>query len=319
MVRSFVEKPNLANAEKYVSDGNHLWNAGIFCFKAGVFLSELELHSPQIAQAVKHAIPNNWAQATNSYIDLDEKTFSEIPSMSVDYAVMEKSKNVAVIACDIGWNDVGSWNAMSDMLNADVNGNRLVGEVYIHDSSNCFIQSSGRIIAAIGVHDLIIIDTPDALLITDREQAQHVKQIVSQLKECSHTTSQEHNTIFRAWGSYTVLEESSGFKIKRIEVLPKQKLSLQMHKHRSEHWVVVSGTAKVQNGDDIFELLPSQSTYIQAGRKHRLQNSSDDILVIIEVQCGDYLGEDDITRFDDHYGRTTIATNDEYIETEELA
>lgn len=316
MVKRFVEKPDLATAEKYVSGGNHLWNAGIFCFKAGVFLRELELHSPQIAQAIKIAAPDNWTQAAYNYIELKEKTFSAIPNISVDYAVMEKSKNVTVVACDIGWNDIGSWNAMSQLLNADTNENRLVGEVYVHDSSNCFIQSSGRIIAAVGVRNLIIIDTPEALLITDNEQAQHVKQVVSQIKKHKHVTSKENHTIFRPWGSYTILEESAGFKIKRIEVLPKQKISLQVHKHRSEHWVVVSGKAKIQNGDEIFELLPSQSTYIQAGNKHRLQNSGDEVLVIVEVQCGEYLGEDDITRFDDHYGRKTIIA--EQNENEEM-
>ncbi len=309
IVKRFVEKPDLETAEKYVSGGKHLWNAGIFCFKAGVFLSELESHSPQIAEAVKIAAPDNWTQATYNYVELEDDLFAEIPNISVDYAVMEKSKNVAVVACDIGWNDVGSWSAMAGMLDADSNGNKLVGEVYTHNSTGCFIQSEGRIIAAVGVQNLIVIDTPDALLVTDREQAQHVKQIVSQLKECNHSASKEHSTIFRPWGSYTVLQESAGFKVKRIEVLPKHKLSLQMHKHRSEHWVVVSGKATVQNGDEVFDLLPSQSTYIQAGNKHRLQNNEDEALVIVEVQCGAYLGEDDITRFDDHYGRSTNKTS----------
>lgn len=316
IVKRFVEKPDLETAEKYVSSGKHFWNAGIFCFKAGIFLRELELHSPQISQAVKIAAPDDWTQATYNYVELEDDLFTEIPNISVDYAVMEKSKNVAVVACDIGWNDVGSWSAMSNLLDADINGNRLVGEIYTHDSSNCFIQSSGRIIAAVGVQNLIVIDTPDALLITDNEQAQHVKQVVSQIKKRKHVTSKENHTIFRPWGSYTVLEESAGFKIKRIEVLPKQKISLQVHQHRSEHWVVVSGKAKIQNGDKIFELLPSQSTYIQAGNKHRLQNSGDEVLVIVEVQCGEYLGEDDITRFDDHYGRKVAVA--EQNENEEM-
>jgi len=302
-VKRFVEKPDLETANKYVSGGKHLWNAGIFCFKAGVFLKELAEHSPQVAQSVRKAVPDNWTQATYNYVELEDDLFAEIPNISVDYAVMEKSKNVAVVACDIGWNDVGSWSAMGDMLESDTNNNKLVGEVYTYNSSNCFIQSSGRTVAAVGVQNLIVIDTPDALLVTNHEQAQNVKHIVGQLKECNNATSKEHSTIFRPWGSYTVLEESAGFKIKRLEVLPSHKLSLQTHKHRSEHWVVVSGKATVQNGEDIFELLPSQSTYIQAGNKHRLQNNESDILVIVEVQCGNYLGEDDITRFDDNYGR----------------
>lgn len=304
MVKRFVEKPDLATAEQFVSSGKHLWNAGIFCFKAGSFLQELALHSPHLAEPVKQAVPENWVQAAFNYVELEDDLFAAIPNISVDYAVMEKSNNVAVIACDIGWNDVGSWKAMSDLLDADSNKNKLVGEVYTHNSSNCFIQSSDRTVAAVGIENLIVIDTPDALLVTSHEHAHNVKHIVGQLKECNNATSKEHRTVFRSWGSYTVLQESTGFKIKRIEVLPKHSLSLQMHKHRSEHWVVVSGKATVQNGEDVFELMPSQSTYIQAGNKHRLQNNESEPLVIVEVQCGSYLGEDDITRFDDIYGRT---------------
>lgn len=304
IVKRFVEKPDLETAEKYASGGKHLWNAGIFCFKAGVFLKELEEHSKEVAQSVKKAVPDNWTQAAYNYVELEDDLFAAIPNISVDYAVMEKSDNVAVVACDIGWNDVGSWSAMSNMLAADINRNKLVGEVYTHNSSNCFIQASGRTVAAVGIENLIVIDTPDALLVTNHEQAQNVKHIVGQLKECNNATSKEHSTVFRSWGSYTVLQESAGFKIKRIEVLPKHSLSLQTHKQRSEHWVVVSGKATVQNGDEVFELLPSQSTYIKAGNKHRLQNNESEPLVIVEVQCGSYLGEDDITRFDDTYGST---------------
>lgn len=302
-VNSFIEKPDSATAATYINNGSYLWNSGIFCFKAGVFLRELELHCPEMAQLAKSAIPADWTQATYNYVELEEKTFSAIPNISIDHAVMEKSKNIVVVACDIGWNDVGSWSAMSDMVDADGSGNRLVGTIYTHNSSNCYIQSDERVIAAVGVSDLIIIDTPDALLVTDRKQAQHVKQIVRQLKDHCHPSSKEHRIVYRSWGSYTILEESVGFKIKRIEVLPKQKLSLQTHKHRSEHWVVVSGKATVQNDGEIFELLPSQSTYIRAGCKHCLQNNGNEMLVIIEVQCGAYLGEDDIVRFSENYER----------------
>jgi len=300
IVKRFVEKPDLATAESYVSGGKHLWNAGIFCFKAGVFLSELKKHSPELLAAVELATGElDWTQAAHGYAELDSKKFANVPSISVDYAVMEKSDRVAVCKCDIGWNDVGSLNAIGDLISPDDNGNRLSGEVYTHNSSGCLIQSSSRLVATVGVHDLVIIDTPDALLVADKSKVQEVKNIVGQLKTNDHSASKEHTTIFRPWGCYTVLEESAGFKIKRIEVLPHHSLSLQKHEHRSEHWVVVSGVASVQNDEQIFELLPSQSTYIQAGHKHRLRNNSDEVLVIVEVQCGVYLGEDDITRFDE--------------------
>jgi len=300
LVKRFVEKPDLATAEQYIKDGNHLWNAGIFCFKAGVFLNELEKHSPELSKAVELATSGlDFVQAAHGYAELDSKKFAEVPNISVDYAVMEKSDRVAVCKCDIGWNDVGSWNAIGDLISPDDNGNRLSGEVYTHNSSGCLIQSSSRLVATVGVRDLVIIDTPDALLVADKSKVQEVKNIVGQLKENGHAASKEHTTIFRPWGCYTVLEEGTGFKIKRIEVLPQHSLSLQKHEHRSEHWVVVSGVANVQNDEQIFELLPSQSTYIQAGHKHRLSNNSDEVLVIVEVQCGAYLGEDDITRFDE--------------------
>ncbi len=307
-VKCFVEKPDLQDAKKYIASGRHFWNAGIFCFKAGVFLAEFAKHSPELARSISGIVKNmDLAQATHGYCELEYDAFAKLQNISVDYALMEKSKNVAVVTCDIGWNDVGSWNAIGELITPDTAGNRIKGEVYTHDSNDCFIQSSGtsgRIIAAIGVKNLVIIDTPDALLVSDNASVQQVKNIVGQLKENNHTTSKEHTTIFRPWGCYTVLEECTGFKIKRIEVLPKHSLSLQMHQHRSEHWVVVSGVASVMNNEKSFELSESQSTYIEAGHKHRLSNNSDENLVIIEVQCGKYLGEDDITRFDDVYGRS---------------
>lgn len=302
----FVEKPDLATAESYIKNGKYVWNAGIFCFKAGVFLQELAQNSPEIASAISNVVKTtDFQQASHSYAELDEQLFATVSNMSVDHAVMEKSTNVAVVACDIGWNDVGSWNTIGELITPDAAGNRLIGDVYAHDSSDCLIQSSDRVVAVIGVKNLVIIDTPDALLVTDKASVQQVKNTVGQLKKNHHTTSKEHATIFRPWGFYTILEEAAGFKIKRIEVLPKCSLSLQKHEHRSEHWVVVSGVASVQNDELCFELFPSQSTYIQAGHKHRLKNSGDEVLVMIEVQCGKYLDEDDIIRFDDVYGRTT--------------
>jgi mannose-1-phosphate guanylyltransferase len=304
-VTRFIEKPALADAKKYAASGRHLWNSGIFCFKAGVFLHELSIHCPEIMEAAMHAAPKDWKRATASYIELEESAFSQIPDIPIDYALMEKSANLAVIACDIGWSDIGSWSAMADMVEADKNRNRLLGEVYTHASSNCFIKSSWRVIAAVGVENLTIVETADAVLVADRAQAEQVKNIASQLEENRKTPKNKNAAIFRPWGSYTIIEENAGFKIKRIEVLPGQKLSLQTHAHRSEHWVVISGKARVQRDGDIFELLPSESTYIAAGQKHRLQNAGQEMLVIIEVQCGLYLGEDDITRLDDLYERAS--------------
>jgi mannose-1-phosphate guanylyltransferase len=243
-------------------------------------------------------------QAQSNYCELNEPSFTSIPNVSIDYAVMEKSARVAVVTCDIGWNDVGSWNALGDLLEPDALSNRITGEVLMHDTQNCLIQASGRVVATVGLRDLVVVDTPDALLVAHKDSVQNVKNIVGALKKLGHSASREHTTIFRPWGCYTVLEEGPGFKIKRIEVLPKHALSLQEHEHRSEHWVVVSGVAHIQNGDEYCTLLPSQSTYIQAGQKHRLSNEGPEPLVIIEVQCGTYLGEDDIRRYDDHYGRT---------------
>jgi mannose-1-phosphate guanylyltransferase len=216
---------------------------------------------------------------------------------------MEKSRNVAVVPCSIGWSDIGSWSAVGDLTKADSNGNRIEGEVQLHDVSNCYIQSNERMVGAVGVSDLIIIDTPDALLVADRSRAQDVKHLYASLKSQGHEAHKLHRTVHRPWGTYTVLEEGRNFKIKRIEVKPGASLSLQMHYHRSEHWVVVSGTAKVVNGDNEIILKPNESTYIPAGHKHRLQNPGVVDVVMIEVQSGEYLGEDDIVRFADTYGR----------------
>ena len=303
-VARFVEKPDSETAERYILDGKHLWNAGIFCFKAGVFLHEMQRYAPAVMKALTHATPSDWSQAYISYVELSDTAFAAVPSISVDYALMEKSDNVAVVACNIGWNDVGCWSAMSHLVPADLDGNRIIGDALTHDAKDCYIQAGDRMVGAVGVRDLIIIDTPDALLVANRASSQQVKQIVGQLKKRGHETSRQHSTVFRPWGSYTVLQESPGYKIKRIEVLPGQKLSLQTHTHRSEHWVVVSGHAHVQKGAEMLELHPSESTYIPAGITHRLENKGPDVLSIVEVQCGGYLGEDDIVRHDDHYGRT---------------
>jgi len=236
-------------------------------------------------------------------MQLDPANFKQVREDSIDYAVMEKSKRVAVVPCSIGWSDIGSWSALGNLSEPNADGNRVDAEVMLHGVKNCYIRGRDRIVAAVGVHDLIIIDTPDALLIADKACAQDVKHIYAKLKNEGHDTHKLHRTVHRPWGTYTTLGEGSRFKIKRIEVKPGGSLSLQMHHHRSEHWVVVSGIGRVTNGDETMLLNTNESTYIPAGHKHRLENPGLVDLVMIEVQSGEYLGEDDIVRFDDIYGR----------------
>jgi mannose-1-phosphate guanylyltransferase / mannose-6-phosphate isomerase len=304
-VLRFVEKPSLEKAREYMACGNYLWNSGMFCFSAGTMLREMQLHCPDILAATRACLEQSRRVQGKSHtqIELDPETFGRVPDDSIDYAVMEKSKNVAVVPCTIGWSDIGSWNALGELIAADDQGNRIAGEVMLHDVSNCYIQSKQRIVAAIGIDNLVIIDTPDAVLVADRSRVQDVKLLYARLKAQGHETHKLHTTVHRPWGTYTVLEEGPRFKIKRIVVKPAGRLSLQMHHHRSEHWVVVSGMARVVNGDRELFVNTDESTYIPAGHKHRLENPGVVDLVMIEVQSGEYLGEDDIVRFDDIYGR----------------
>lgn len=304
-VKRFVEKPNLETAKEYVASGRFLWNSGMFCFQAGVMLKEMEKHCPAILAATRACIAESRSAEGKGFsqLELDATAFKQVPDDSIDYAVMEKSANVAVVPCDIGWSDIGSWTALGDLTPADAQGNRIEGEVMLHDVSNCYIQSNDRMVGAVGVKDLVIIDTADAVLVADRNRAQDVKHIYARLKKEGHEAHRLHSTVHRPWGTYTVLEEGSHFKIKRIEVKVGASLSLQMHHHRSEHWIVVSGMAKVVNGQQELFIQTNESTYIPAGHKHRLENPGMLPLVMIEVQSGEYLGEDDIVRFDDVYGR----------------
>lgn len=301
----FVEKPSHEKALEYVESGRYLWNSGMFCFKAGVILAQLKRHAPEIyqrAQACWEATRSN-IDDKSLMIDIEPDSFAAIPENSIDYAVMEKSDAVVVVPAGFGWSDVGSWNAISDLAIPDAAGNRVVGEAVLVDVGNTFIQSEGRMVAVIGLDNLLIVDTPDALLVANRERAQDVKKVVQQLKLMNHESHKLHRTVARPWGTYTVLEEGRNFKIKSIVVKPGAALSLQMHYHRSEHWVVVSGTAKVVNGECESIIRTNESTYIPSGHKHRLENPGLTDLIIIEVQSGDYVGEDDIVRFDDVYGR----------------
>lgn len=307
-VKQFVEKPSLERAEAYLAQGNFLWNSGMFCFQAGTFLTEMTEHAPELMAELTHCVENSTnkinTDTETSQLELDSKCFALVSDISIDYALMEKSNNVAVVACDIGWSDIGSWEAFSGLSDSDERGNAINGDALLHNVDNCFIQSSERVVGAVGVDNLIIVDTPDALLVADRDSCQDVKQIVGQLKERGMDVYKLHSTVHRPWGTYTVLEEDTSFKIKHISVKPGASLSLQMHHHRSEHWIVVSGMAKVVNGDDEFFVNTNESTYIPAGHHHRLSNPGLMDLVMIEVQSGQYLGEDDIVRFEDVYGRS---------------
>jgi len=300
-VARFTEKPSAELAADMVRSGRYFWNAGMFCFRAAAFLAELAQHAPEVMEGATQC----WdaAEAKEGRAELPGEAFASLPDISVDYAVMEKSARVAVLPAAFGWSDVGSWKAVSALLNPDDAGNRAQGECMFVDSENCYVQSSGRMVAAVGVDNLVIVDTPDALLVADQEHLQDVKKVAQRLKLANHETYKLHKTVLRPWGSYTVLEEGPGFKIKRIVVKPGGSLSLQMHYHRSEHWVVVSGTAKVVNGEQELLVRTNESTFISSGHKHRLENPGKVDLVLIEVQSGSYLGEDDIVRFEDRYGR----------------
>lgn len=306
VVQRFVEKPSLEKAKEYLASGRYLWNAGMFCFSAGSVLAEMRKHEAAVLDGVLACLQGSQRAERKNHavqIELDADLFKQVPDISVDYALMERSQQVAVVACDIGWSDIGSWGAISDLTTVDEHGNGVVGEALLHDTSNCYVQSAERMVSAVGVKNLIIIDTSDALLVVDRSRVQDVKQVVTQLKARAHDSYKLHREVHRPWGTYTVLEEGARFKIKRIEVKPGASLSLQMHHHRSEHWIVVSGMAKVVNGEREFLVGTNESTFIPAGHKHRLANPGVTNLVMIEVQSGEYLGEDDIVRFEDHYGR----------------
>ncbi|BFN28981.1 alginate biosynthesis protein AlgA [Pseudomonas sp. SCT] len=305
-VLRYVEKPDAAAAKGYVTAGNYFWNSGMFCFQVGTVLNQLQQHSPDVLQHVRNAFAHAHSTQGEKHrcLRLDTETFADVPDISIDCALMERSDVVATVPCELGWSDIGSWSAVSQLVDANPDGNRCMGEVLAYRSSNNYVQSTERLTALVGVHDLIIVDTPDAILVSHKNCTQDVKHIVSQLKKNGHNVHQSHQTVYRPWGTYTTLEEGERFKIKRIVVKPKASLSLQMHHHRSEHWIVVSGMARVIN--DSVELLldTNESTFIRAGHNHRLENPGVIDLILIEVQSGDYLGEDDIVRLEDRYGRT---------------
>ncbi len=299
-IAAFVEKPAQDRAEGFLRAGGYFWNGGMFLFRAGDFLAELARLEPEMHQASQQAI--GAAKRDLDFIRLDAESFKQCRSESIDYAVMEKTSKAALVSLDAGWDDVGSWSFLNS-LPKDGNGNVANGDVLLEDSQNNLIHATSRLVALAGVKNHVVIETADAVLVTTPDRAQDVKKIVAQLKALKRAEAVDHPKVYRPWGSYETLALADGFQVKRITVKPGQKLSLQKHHHRAEHWVVVKGTAQVTCGDKVSPLKADQSTYIPLGEKHRLENIGQDLLELIEVQSGSYLGEDDIVRFDDVYGR----------------
>jgi mannose-1-phosphate guanylyltransferase/mannose-6-phosphate isomerase len=300
-VARFVEKPDAATAEGFVAEGTYYWNSGMFMFGATRYLQELEQHAPAIATAANQAM--DAAYRDLDFCRLDETAFSACPSDSIDYAVMEHTRDAAVVPADIGWNDVGSWSALWETLPKDTNGNAQRGDVYLDGVKNSLVRAESRIVAVVGLDDIVVVETQDAVLVTSKAEVQRVKQVVEHLKSKERTEHLHHTKVYRPWGHYEGIDAGDRFQVKRITVKPGEKLSLQMHHHRAEHWVVVSGTARVTCGDTVSLLSENESTYIPIGMNHRLENPGKLPLHIIEVQSGSYLGEDDIVRFEDIYKR----------------
>ncbi|MEH6568627.1 MAG: mannose-1-phosphate guanylyltransferase/mannose-6-phosphate isomerase [Halioglobus sp.] len=298
----FVEKPDLAVAGEYVASGDYLWNSGMFLLGANVYLEELQRFAPDMLEACRKAMDG--ASMDLDFVRPEKNAFLSCPSDSIDYAVMEKTKLGAVVSLDCGWSDVGAWSALWEVASRDSLGNASVGDIILDNCSNSYFRSESRLIAATGVDNLVVIETADAVLVADREKVQDVKRIVSQLKEASRPEALLHQKVYRPWGSYESLVTAERFQVKRIVVNPGATLSLQMHHHRAEHWIVVHGTAEVTCEDKVFMLAEDESTYIPLGHKHRLGNPGRIPLELIEVQSGAYLGEDDIVRFEDVYGRS---------------
>ncbi len=300
-VEKFVEKPDAITAEKYLASGEYFWNSGMFMFRASRFLEELEKFSPDILQACKKAIGQ--AKKDVDFLRLDAQAFSACRADSIDYAVMEKTQDAKMLAIEAGWSDVGSWSALWQVAEQDADGNVHRGDVMAENCRNTFVWSERRLVSTLGLENLIVVDTDDAVLIAHQDHVQDVKKIVARLHAEQRPEASQHRQVYRPWGSYTCVDSGERFQVKHIMVKPGAALSLQMHHHRAEHWVVVRGTAKVTCDDKIMQLTENQSTYIPLGSKHRLENIGSEPLELIEVQSGNYLGEDDIVRFDDVYGR----------------
>jgi len=301
-VKRFVEKPSLELAEEYVSSGNYYWNSGIFLFKASKYLEELKRFRPDIYDACKSSMDD--IQSDLDFYRVNRVSFESCPSESVDYAVMEKTQDAVVVPMDVGWSDIGSWSSLWDISIKDSKGNVTQGDVILHNSNNSYVRSDGKLVAAIGIEDLVIVSTKDALMVSHKDSVKDIKVIVNQLKTSSRNEWEIHREVYRPWGKYDLIDAGEHYQVKRITVKPGAKLSIQMHNHRAEHWIVVSGEARVTKGDKTFVLFKNESTYIPVGVVHALENPGKVELELIEVQSGSYLGEDDIVRFEDVYGRS---------------
>lgn len=301
-VEQFVEKPNLATAESYLAAGCYYWNSGMFVFKAGVFLEELTKHSPDVVASAEQARVS--AIRDLDFIRVDKESFSKAPNISIDYALMEKSSNVVCVPLNANWSDVGDWKSFWDVSQKDHAGNSFIGDSIDVGSSNTLVFSHDKLVATLGVNNLMVINTPDAVLVADKSKAQEVKAIISQIEKQSRKEHLQHREIYRPWGCYDAIDDGDRYQVNRIRVKPGASLSLQVHHHRAEHWIVVKGTALVQKNDDVMLLSENESTYIPVGTKHRLSNPGKIPLEIVEVQSGPYLEEDDVIRYEDSYGRS---------------
>ena len=300
-VDKFVEKPTLKIATEYLESGDYFWNSGMFLFKASRYLEELNKHRSDIYDAVSLSMED--VAQDNDFSRVNKPAFDACPSESIDYAVMEKTEHAVVVPIDAGWSDIGSWSSLWDISKKDLNGNSVHGDVILHETNNSYVRTDGKLVAAIGVDDLVIVSTKDVLVVAHKDSDQDVKKIAEQLKQTKRTEWELHREVYRPWGKYDSIDSGDRYQAKRITVKPGAKLSVQMHHHRAEHWIVVSGTARVTNGEKKFLLSENESTYIPVGAVHALENPGKVDLELIEVQTGSYLGEDDIVRFEDKYGR----------------
>jgi mannose-1-phosphate guanylyltransferase len=300
-VDAFVEKPSSEVAKEYLESGDYFWNSGMFLFKASRYLEELQKYRPDIFDSCSLSMKD--VSKDNDFLRVNELAFDACPSDSIDYAVMEKTDDAVVVPMDAGWSDIGSWSSLWDISGKDANGNATYGDVMLHESNNSYIRTDGKLVAAIGVDDLVIVSTKDVLVVAHKDSVQDVKVVAQKLKRESRTEWEHHREVYRPWGKYDSIDNGERYQAKRITVKPGAKLSVQMHHHRAEHWIVVSGTAKVTNGEKTFILSENESTYIPVGQVHALENPGKLQLEIIEIQTGSYLGEDDIVRLDDVYGR----------------
>ncbi len=300
-VAEFVEKPNMAVAQRYVDSGEYYWNSGMFAFKAGRYLEELEKFAPEMLAICRQALQQ--AEVDADFVRLNKDLFAQCPSDSIDYAVMEKTKSAVVIPLDASWNDVGSWSALWDVAVKDEHDNALTGDIIALDTERSYIHAENKLVAVVGIKDMVVIETADAVMVAPKERVQDVKEIVNALKKAQRVEAALHRKVYRPWGHYDSVDEGERHKTKRIVVKPGAKLSVQKHHHRAEHWVVVKGTALVSKGDETLLLSENESTYIPLGVVHCLENPGVIPLEMVEVQSGSYLGEDDIVRFEDKYGR----------------